>query len=110
MMTRDEIRERLKRVYDLARTSGKPTVWDASRAAVTAATSGQNIRAALDGLAEACRDSGSHVFREWRATPSTPVPPAEADRHLRGVLDREGVTDAKCTKKQYGGSWVTACE
>jgi hypothetical protein len=33
-----------------------------------------------------------------------------ADRHLRRVLEREGATDAKCTKKQYGASWVTVCD
>jgi hypothetical protein len=25
-------------------------------------------------------------------------------------LDREGTTDARCTKEQYGGGWVTVCE
>jgi len=34
----------------------------------------------------------------------------DVDRHLRGVLEREGVTGAKCTKKQYGAGWVTVCE
>ena len=43
-----------------------------------------------------------------RLPPATPA--EEADRHLRGVLEREGATDAKCTKKQYGSSWVTVCE
>ena len=49
-----------------------------------------------------------------RVSPTTAPPkstsPEEADRQLRGVLEREGATGATCTKKQYGGSWVMICE
>jgi hypothetical protein len=39
-----------------------------------------------------------------------PVTEAEADRHLKGVLERSGDSQARCTKKQYAGGWVTVCE
>jgi hypothetical protein len=35
---------------------------------------------------------------------------ADAERQLRGVLEREGTPAARCTKKQYGPGWVTICE
>jgi len=44
------------------------------------------------------------------AAPSQPIPESEAERHLRGVLEREGETDATCSKKQYGTGWATVCE
>jgi len=34
----------------------------------------------------------------------------EAERQVRGVLDRSGAQGAKCEKKQYGSGWVTVCE
>jgi hypothetical protein len=39
-----------------------------------------------------------------------PVPQDEAERHLKGVLERSGETEARCTKKPYNGGWVTVCE
>ena len=42
--------------------------------------------------------------------PTRPVTEAEAERHLKGVLERSGDAQARCTKKQYGGGWVTVCE
>ena len=39
-----------------------------------------------------------------------PVPQDEAERHLKGVLERAGEPQARCTKKQYSGGWVTVCE
>ena len=42
--------------------------------------------------------------------PSQPIAPTDADRHVKGVLERTGVADAMCTKKQYGSGWVTVCE
>jgi len=39
-----------------------------------------------------------------------PVTEAEAERHLKGVLERSGGPAARCTKKQYSGGWVTVCE
>jgi len=42
--------------------------------------------------------------------PSQPIPEADADRHLRGILERTGTLDAQCRKKQYGPGWVTICE
>jgi hypothetical protein len=111
MMTREEIRERLKRVYELARAEGNQKVWEASRAALTAATSGQGVREALNGLVEACRDRGSSAFpREGRSTPTAPISQDDAVKHLQGVLEREGVSGAKCRQKQYGSGWVTVCE
>ena len=110
MMTREEIRERLKRVYELARADGNQKVWDASRAALTAATSGQGVREALDGLVEACRDRGSSAFPRGRSTPSAPISQDDATKHLRGVLEREGASGANCRQKQYGGGWVTICD
>ena len=41
---------------------------------------------------------------------SRPVSEAEAERHLKGVLERSGEPQARCTKKQYSGGWVTVCE
>jgi len=35
---------------------------------------------------------------------------ADADRYLRGVLERGGDPKAKCTKKQYGTGWLSICE
>src|SRR6266850_1722928 len=97
MTTRDEIRDRLKRLYELARTDGNPKVWDASRAALTAATSGQGVREALDGLVEACRDRGSSAFpREGRSQPTAPTTTEDAKRHIQGVLEREGAVGANC--------------
>jgi len=43
------------------------------------------------------------------ARPSAPVPSAEADRQLEGVL-KQGPLPEKCTNKPYGGGWVTICE
>jgi hypothetical protein len=42
--------------------------------------------------------------------PTRPVTEAEAERHLKGVLERSGDPQARCTKKQYGAGWVTVCE
>src|SRR4030095_11648904 len=39
-----------------------------------------------------------------------PVTEAEAERPLKAVLERSGEPRARCTKKQYGGGWVTVCE
>jgi hypothetical protein len=35
---------------------------------------------------------------------------ADADRHLRRVLERVGRLTADCTKKQYGPGWVIICD
>lgn len=45
-----------------------------------------------------------------RNRPSRPISDADAERQLRGVLEREGETAAKCTRKPYGPGWVTVCE
>lgn len=42
--------------------------------------------------------------------PSPPIPEADADRHLRGILERTGTLATQCRKKQYGPGWVTICE
>jgi hypothetical protein len=42
--------------------------------------------------------------------PARPVSEEEAERQLRGVLERGGNPAAHCTKKQYGPGWVTVCE
>jgi hypothetical protein len=61
----------------------------------------------------------SGVEPRWPSAPPAQKPASvggpdasqqDAERHLRGLLEREGATDAKCTKKQYGSSWVTVCE
>jgi hypothetical protein len=45
-----------------------------------------------------------------RDRPTRAVTEADADRQLRGVLEREGDPKARCTKKQYGPGWVMICE
>jgi hypothetical protein len=42
--------------------------------------------------------------------PSPPIPEADADRHLRAILERTGTLATQCEKKQYGPGWVTICE
>jgi hypothetical protein len=42
--------------------------------------------------------------------PTLPIPEADADRHLRGILERTGTLATQCRKKQYGPGWVTICE
>jgi hypothetical protein len=42
--------------------------------------------------------------------PSRPIPEADADRHLRAILERTGTSVAQCRKKQYGPGWVTICD
>jgi hypothetical protein len=42
--------------------------------------------------------------------PTRPISEADADRHLRGVLERAGVPAAQCNKKQYGPGWVSICQ
>jgi hypothetical protein len=42
--------------------------------------------------------------------PMRAVSEAEAERQLKGVLERSGESSARCTKKQYGPGWVTVCE
>jgi hypothetical protein len=42
--------------------------------------------------------------------PSLPIPEADADRQLRTVLERTGISAAQCRKKRYGPGWVTICE
>jgi hypothetical protein len=42
--------------------------------------------------------------------PTRSVSEAEAERQLKGVLERSGESSARCTKKQYGPGWVTVCE
>jgi hypothetical protein len=39
-----------------------------------------------------------------------PISEREADQQVQGVLERSGVTDAKCTKRQFGTGWVTVCD
>jgi hypothetical protein len=41
--------------------------------------------------------------------PTPPISEADADRHLRGILERVGMPAARCTKKQYGPGWVSIC-
>jgi hypothetical protein len=43
-----------------------------------------------------------------RDRPTRPISEADADRHLRSVLERN--PSARCTKKQYGPGWVISCE
>jgi hypothetical protein len=42
--------------------------------------------------------------------PTRPISEADAERHLRGVLERAGTPAARCTKKQYGPGWAIICE
>jgi hypothetical protein len=42
--------------------------------------------------------------------PTRPISEADAERHLRSVLERAGTPAAQCTKKQYGPGWVIICE
>jgi hypothetical protein len=42
--------------------------------------------------------------------PPRPISEADADRHLRGVLERAGTPAARCTKKQYWPGWVIICQ
>jgi hypothetical protein len=49
--------------------------------------------------------AASEQQRQTRA-----ISEADAERQLRGVLDREGYPGARCTRKQYGPGWVTICE
>jgi hypothetical protein len=42
--------------------------------------------------------------------PTRIVSEADADRQLRGVLEREGARAARCSKKRYGPGWVFICE
>jgi hypothetical protein len=108
-LNQDEIRVRIRRVYELAR-GGDVKVWNASRAALTAVTSGQGFSESLDGLSQACHDKGSPFFHNWQGKPSAPQTAEDADRYLRGVQERGGDPKVKCTKKQYGTGWVSVCE
>ena len=114
-LNQEDIRVRIRRVYELARGAGDAKVWDASRAALTAVTSGQGqgLSESLDGLSKACRDKGSPFFHNYQGNQgkaSAPQTAEDADRYLRGVLERSGDPKAKCTKKQYGTGWVSVCE
>ena len=72
------------------------------------------------GLTESIREFRRAASDQAQPPAQRPSPSVEAplrmitaedvDRQLRGVLEREGVTGAKCTKKQYGAGWVTVCE
>jgi hypothetical protein len=42
--------------------------------------------------------------------PARPISEADAERHLRGILERVGIPTAQCTKKQYGPGWVSICQ
>ena len=42
--------------------------------------------------------------------PTRPISEADADRQLRGILERTGTSAAQCSKKQYGPGWVTICD
>jgi hypothetical protein len=42
--------------------------------------------------------------------PPRPISEADAERHLRSVLERAGTPTARCTKKQYGPGWASICE
>jgi hypothetical protein len=42
--------------------------------------------------------------------PPRPISEADAERHLRSVLERAGTPRARCTKKQYGPGWASICE
>jgi hypothetical protein len=42
--------------------------------------------------------------------PPRPITEADAERHLRSVLERAGTPRARCTKKQYGPGWASVCE
>jgi hypothetical protein len=108
ILNRDEICVRIRRGYELAR-GGDVKVSNASRAALTAVTPGQGLSESLDGLSQACHDKGSPFFHNWQK-PSTPQTAEDADRYLRGVLERGGDPKAKCTKKQCGTDWVSVCE
>jgi hypothetical protein len=75
----------------------------------------------LRGLTESMRELRGVASGQPRsssdARPQVPgLPPArvitaeEVDRHLQQLFQREGVSDVKCIKKQYGSGWVTVCE
>jgi hypothetical protein len=42
--------------------------------------------------------------------PPRPISEADAEKHLRSVLERAGTPRARCTKKQYGPGWASICE
>lgn len=42
--------------------------------------------------------------------PTRPISEADAQRHLRGILERVGMPTARCTTRQYGPGWVSICE
>jgi hypothetical protein len=42
--------------------------------------------------------------------PSLPIPEADADRQLRAVLERTGISATQCRKRRYGPGWVTICD
>jgi len=107
----------------LSRTPGQPTDPGASRPHEGSAPPAEPARAAGPGPATAPGAGGaptpSTVILGPQATPTPPsekhrqtrtISEADAERQLRGVLEREGHPAARCTKKQYGPGWVTICE
>jgi hypothetical protein len=120
-------RESFARINDWARAFWDPTFTAASLELMNAGTLNQDYREYFGGadrdiaqLRPRIKKPMAHMLDLCAPDPAfqaaqrdrsgSPIPPEEADRHLRDVLEREGATNAKCTKKQYGTSWVTVCE
>ena len=107
----------------MSRAPGQPADPGVSRPHQSGAPPAGPARPAAPGTATAPGAAGapspSTVILGPQATPTPPsernrqtrtISEADAERQLRGVLEREGQTAARCTKKQYGPGWVTICE
>src|SRR2546426_12827397 len=108
VVTGSEIRTQIQAVYARAHQTQNRNLRAATAALLRAATERSGVVEASRTMTEACRDLPA--FREAGRRASTPITDDEAMRHLRGVLERAGETDAKCQRKQYGTGWVTVCE
>jgi hypothetical protein len=121
-------RDSFAKIGDWARAYGDPRFTEASLELLKAGTLNQDYGERFSGperdiaqlrprlkrpmarMTELCAPEPAFLEAQRDRGGGAPITPQDAERQLKGVLEREGATDAKCTKKQFGTGWVTVCE
>jgi hypothetical protein len=106
--TGPELRAKIQEMYVPASMSKSEELRRAATALLRAATDRQGVAEAAKAMTAACLDHPR--FRGLNLRSSTPITEDQAERQLRGALERSGEKPTNCRQKQYGSGWVTVCD
>jgi hypothetical protein len=84
-----DVEKEFQNAFDQARRSRDEHLW-------------RLLRAVLTGIREQSSDGDSEPA-------GRPIPHAENEQYVKGVMERTGATTATCTERQYGTGWATVC-